>query len=95
MTQTAATYPKTSDIKCLRCGAMNVPENHVCGRCGANLPLIYDEEGQVFDRRREELKAMLEPVTRRRMNPQSTAWVLRIGVILFALFMAFWIMHRR
>ena len=96
MTQTAESYPKTSDIRCLRCDAMNVPENHICGRCGANLPLVYDEEGQVVDRRREEhLKQLLEPAIRRRMNPQTTAWFLRIGVILFALFVAFWIMRRR
>lgn len=42
-------YPKNLDVKCLRCGAMNIPENKICGRCGASLPLVYDEEGKVFD----------------------------------------------
>lgn len=39
---------KNLDTECLRCGAFNIPENHICGRCGASLPLVYDEEGKVF-----------------------------------------------
>ena len=42
-------HPRTADLTCLRCGAGNIPENHVCGRCGASLPVVYDEEGKVFN----------------------------------------------
>lgn len=40
--------PKNTDVKCLKCGAYNITDNRICGHCGANLPVVYDESGQVF-----------------------------------------------
>ena len=40
--------PKNYDLKCLDCGAFNIPENLVCGACGASLPVVYDKNGKVF-----------------------------------------------
>jgi hypothetical protein len=39
---------RTQDVKCLECGSFNLPENVVCGACGASLPVIFDREGRVF-----------------------------------------------
>ena len=39
---------RTTDVKCLECGAYNIAENIVCGACGASLPVIYGSDGKVF-----------------------------------------------
>ncbi len=88
-------HRRNYDVDCLRCGVRNIPENKVCGHCGASLPLVYDSEGKVFDPR--DLSQRWEAVqkgSRPRMSPQATGWILRMGVILFAILMAIWIMHR-
>lgn len=89
---------KNLDVECLKCGAFNIPENQVCGRCGASLPLIYDEEGKVFNWREDSHYAALvgrDPQKRSRVRPEQTRWILRVGLILFALFVAFWIMRHK
>jgi hypothetical protein len=30
------------------CRAANIPENIICGACGASLPVVYDKDGRVF-----------------------------------------------
>ena len=100
MTQPAperARHALTGDVKCLRCGAMNLPENHICGRCGANLPLVYDEEGKVTDWKRDPY---YQSVFKKQggappLDPQKVRWFLRIGVILFAVFAALCILRHR
>lgn len=88
--------PKSLDVQCLKCGAMNIPENHVCGRCGANLPLVYDEEGRVFNRR-ESIRSpgILRRGARQGLSPYSARWLLRAGVLIFAVLAALWIMARK
>ena len=89
-------FPKTSDIKCLRCGAMNIPENHVCGRCGASLPIVYDEAGKVFNWRDNTRHGdLLSQGPQRKWSPMATSWLLRAAVILFALLFALFMLHRR
>lgn len=90
-----AHYPKNLDVKCLRCGAMNIPENHICGRCGASLPLVYDEEGKVFDWEKDSYlgrmvkKKVRNPIQR----PDQVRWFLRIVILLAAFVFAWFIMR--
>ncbi|HXL73535.1 MAG TPA: hypothetical protein VN963_07930 [bacterium] len=85
---------KNTDVKCLKCGAFNIHENRICGRCGANLPVIYDETGQVF--RWEEAQGYEALVKKpepkgSRTSVNKTRWILRalilIGALLFALYL--------
>ena len=97
MVESSRPQPKSLDVKWLECGAFNIPENHVCGRCGASLPLVYDEEGKVFswggDVRSRQL---LSQGAHRRLSPSSVRSLMRLGVILFALLVALWILsHKR
>jgi hypothetical protein len=71
---------------------MNIPDNHICGRCGASLPLVFDEEGKVFHLRDPQVSAGRGTG---RFSPGNARWVLRFGIILFALLLASWIMHHR
>jgi len=94
----APNHLRNADVKCLRCGAFNVSENRVCGKCGANLPLIYDEEGKIFNWRDDPYFKVLVgkgPNRGFRMSPGSSRWVLRFGLLLFACFLALWIMRQR
>lgn len=90
-------YPKNLDVKCLRCGAMNIPENHICGNCGASLPLVYDQEGKVFNWENDSyLKTVFkkkaeDPVQR----PEQARWILRFAVLLAAFLVALYIMRHR
>jgi hypothetical protein len=81
---------KNLDVECLRCGAFNVAENKFCGSCGASLPLVFDEDGNVFQQ-----ESGLSPGGRAfvpyRISPQKTGWILRAGVLLFAMAVAFFI----
>jgi hypothetical protein len=86
------------DVKCLKCGAFNIPDNHVCGRCGASLPIVYDHEGNVFNWRADSHpREFLNQATRsrNRLSPSSLAWFLRILLILSAFVAAYFIMRRR
>ena len=95
MAETApeAAHPKTADIECLKCGAFNIPENHVCGRCGANLPIVYDEEGNIFSWRGHQRWDETRNQGGRR-STLSTGWIFRIGLILFALLIAFYLFKK-
>ncbi len=98
MPETILSKPRrNNDVECLRCGAMNIPDNKICGRCGANLPLVYDEEGNVFQLKdRLETRISGKPGFRgARFSPNNARWVLRFCVILFALLLALLIMHHR
>ncbi|HUO57154.1 MAG TPA: hypothetical protein VMV05_03160 [bacterium] len=89
-------HPKNTDVECLRCGAMNIPENHICGKCGASLPLVYDEEGKVFSwRDNAHFAELLSQGPQRKMSPMAIGWLLRLGLILFAILMALVILTRR
>ena len=88
-------HRRNYDVDCLRCGARNIPENRICGKCGASLPLVYDSGGRLHDPK--ELSKRWETV--KRATPAGEAvstfvrWVLRVGVILLALLLAFWILR--
>jgi hypothetical protein len=93
--QSPGSQPKTSDIKCLKCGAFNLLENHVCGRCGANLPVIFDDAGEVFNWREDpHYRALLEPNASRRLTPFQRALWLRAGTILFLFLLILWLLRR-
>jgi hypothetical protein len=94
MTQPPEKHPKTSDIECLKCGAFNIPENHVCGRCGANLPIVYDEEGNIFSWKGHQRWDETRNQGARR-STLSMGWIFRFALILFAVFLAFWIIRHR
>jgi hypothetical protein len=74
---------------------MNIPENKICGRCGANLPLVYDEEGNVFQLKDPKPLPGRSGFVGSRFSPNNARWVLRFCVILFALLLALLIMHHR
>ena len=87
----------TGDVKCLRCGAMNIPENHICGRCGANLPMVFGEDGGVVDWKKDPYyKAVFKkPGQGPALDPDRMKWFLRIGTILLAVFVAQCILRHR
>ncbi|HTA76752.1 MAG TPA: hypothetical protein VK791_06320 [bacterium] len=94
----SADFPrrKNQDVKCLKCGAFNIHENRICGRCGANLPVIYDEKGQVF--RWEEAQGYEALVKKPEpkgpgVSVNNTRWFLRIMILLIALLFAYYMMH--
>ncbi len=85
---------KNTDVKCLKCGAFNIHENRICGRCGANLPVIYDEAGQVF--RWEEAQGYEALVKKpepkeNRTSVGKTRWILRALILIIALLFAFYL----
>jgi ribosomal protein L40E len=84
---------KNNDVKCLKCGAFNIHENRICGRCGANLPIIYDEQGQVF--RWEEAQGyeslVKKPVAGPRVSVGKTRWILRALILVIALLFALYL----
>ena len=81
---------KNLDVECLRCGAFNVVENKFCGACGASLPVVYDEDGNVFQQE-TGLSPGGRTFTPYRISPYKAGWILRAGVLLFALATAFFI----
>ncbi len=87
--------PKSFDVKCLRCGAMNIPDNRICGACGANLPIVYDEEGKPFSS--GELMEQYFPQPKNEggvpKGVNRTRWILRMIVVLLALWLAYQIIH--
>jgi hypothetical protein len=86
---------KNLDVKCLRCGVMNIPENRICGACGANLPVIYDEAGKPFTGG-ALFKQYLPPPKNRTGIPAGvnrTRWILRGLIVLLALWVAYRLMH--
>ncbi len=95
MTEEMIKQLKNSDVECLRCGARNIPENRICGACGASLPLVYDQDGNVFNWRGDpRLENLLHHgASRRILTPRTAGWLLRLLVILSALFTAFLILH--
>jgi hypothetical protein len=93
-----ARHGLTGDVKCLRCGAMNIPDNKICGRCGANLPLVYDEDGSIVRLQENSFRVLRSD----KRSPTSSAnsvnrtrWMLRFFVVLFALLIAAWVLSRK
>jgi hypothetical protein len=88
---------RTSDIKCLSCGAYNIPENIVCGACGANLPLIYDKDGKVFRWESDSpYWAALQPKKKKGLgDPNAAGWMVRGAVVIGAVLFALYVMSRR
>lgn len=75
---------------------MNIPDNKICGRCGANLPLVFDEEGHMV--RLEENSFRTIRTNKRIPLPNTvnrTRWMLRFFVVLFALLVAAWILGHK
>ena len=88
-------HSKNLDVLCLRCGAYNIAENRVCGRCGASLPLVYDEDGKVLSLRQHAMEREIL-VRRASKKVSSVQWFFRFGLILFALYIAYMILrHHR
>jgi len=98
--QTKSSQPprevRTSDVKCLACGAYNIPENKICGACGASLPLIYDKDGKVFHWETDSpYWAALHPSKKKGLvAPGASAWILRVSVLLLAILFALWLLFR-
>ena len=92
VTEPAETHHKNMDVHCLRCGAYNIAENHICGRCGASLPLVYDEEGKVFSLRQRSLDR--GRLVRKKTDRVSTVrWAMRMAVVVVALYIAYLILR--
>jgi hypothetical protein len=88
---------RNADVQCLKCGAFNIVDNRICGRCGASLPVVYDEKGQVF--RWEEAQgyeALVKKPEPKGFRPSvdKTRWILRAAVLITALLFAFYLMNR-
>jgi ribosomal protein L40E len=88
-------FPKNTDVECLRCGAMNITENKICGRCGASLPLVYDEEGKVFDWKQDPYyQAVYKKGGQGRLpRVNQVRWIMRLGVLLTAILIAIYILR--
>ena len=82
------------DVKCLKCGAMNIPENKICGNCGSNLPLLYTESGKVLLRGEDyDRKAIIQKEMKARgPHTEKIRWILRFGILFAALLFAYFIM---
>ena len=80
----------SKDIECLRCGTYNLPDNKICGKCGASLPIVYDESGKVFNwaeaQGYEEVMKIKSkgPVAR----PGRARGIMRVLIVLFAILFA-------
>ncbi len=71
------------DIQCLRCRSWNIPDNHICGNCGASLPVLYDEEGHP--------RFSMEPrrVAARYLVQQSNTRFIKIRIFLSLILIVF------
>jgi hypothetical protein len=88
---------KNTDVQCLKCGAFNITDNRICGQCGANLPVIYDDQGQVF--RWEDAQGyegLLHKPEPKGSHPSvnKTGWILRVVILLTAVLFAIYILNR-
>jgi hypothetical protein len=95
MLQPSDPMPKSRDVRCLKCGSYNIPDNRICGKCGASLPVIYDDHGQVF--RWEEAQGFeglmnLPEKGKRGPSVNRTRWLLRGMILLIALLFAFYLL---
>lgn len=92
-----------ADVKCLRCGAFNIPDNVVCGACGANLPLVYGPDGkprQVLDDGFRYSTMVGRPrgggfLADPRGRAARGMWLLRFVILLMVLLAAVWILSRK
>ncbi len=87
-----------SDLTCLRCGVHNIPDNLVCGKCGANLPVVYDSEGNIrvvtddaF--RYSTIVGKKGASSAFGARGEGVRWMIRGGLILGALLGALWILR--
>jgi len=89
---------RTADVKCLSCGAYNIPENKICGACGANLPLVYGKDGKVFHWESDSpYWEALHPSKKKGGLGVGTpsGWTLRVAVVLLAVIYALWVLAHR
>jgi len=90
---------KNLDVQCLRCGVFNIHDNKICGKCGASLPVIYDEKGQPFNwedaQGYESLVGKPEPKGVRHRSVGRTRWVLRAIILIIAVLGAIYIINAR
>lgn len=96
--QAPPSFPKTSDLKCLRCGAMNIIDNKICGACGASLPVVYDEEGHMVRLEASSYRTtdLLPRYQSSKPKTGRARLIVRLLILLFAFFGALWIAaHRR
>ena len=91
------------DLKCLCCGSFNIPDNHICGKCGANLPVIYGSDGKarmILDDATRYSTMMGKPhgggfLSNPGVRGEGVRWMLRFGIVLAAIVGALWILSRR
>jgi len=75
---------------------MNIPDNHICGNCGASLPVVYDREGHLYQAQSiPDLRMRLTHGPIHGTNPQRTGWFLRIALVLLAIFFALYLFHHK
>jgi len=77
-------FPKrtNADIECLRCGARNILENLICGRCGANLPLVYNDEGNILKWQEDPYYgSVFKGEKRRKMSQLQKGLLVRLAII--------------
>ncbi len=88
--------PKNRDIKCLKCGVFNIPDNRICGHCGASLPVVYDVKGEVFHwEEAQGYEALMRKPEARgsRSSVNRIRWIMRILILLTAVLFAIYIMN--
>ncbi len=56
---------RVAALKCLRCGEGNLPDNMVCGYCGASLPLVYDRQGRAVRHKGGPVFVKVSPYVRK------------------------------
>ncbi len=88
-------HAKNLDVKCLRCGMFNIPENKICGNCGASLPIVYDEEGKPFTPVQLSEQYFPKPKTKGGVpaGVNRTRWIFRAIILLAALWVAYQVLH--
>ena len=88
----------TSDVKCMECGVYNIPENKICGACGANLPVIYDREGRLFHW--ESDSPYWDSLYPEKAQKKQAAWtnapiILRVLLVFIGLIFMLWLIAHR
>ena len=76
---------------------MNIPDNRVCGNCGASLPLIYDSDGNyMLGPKNPSLALRLtHNQPRRPVSPGQVGWFLRVGIVVLAIIAVYLILHHK
>ena len=71
-------------------------ENHVCGNCGANLPILYNVEGELLKWQEDPYYgSVFKSEAKQKMSPLKRGMLFRLGLIAFAILAALLILGRR